>query len=184
MHKIDHPTAQDGQFVEGNPATATPSTVVAAAWANAVQNELINFIVSRGIDLDKADNNQLTKALHDLLQVKDSKIDLQNNQANTLLGAIFEFDIAKIKSVVIEVDIYRKDNTQEKTAVGTISILGLPGTQEYKVVSNLVSPDDGPQVSFDIVMVNGVGKLNYSSSNFLGSNYFGQLTYKITVFKR
>lgn len=68
MHRIDHATADvtdpsKPKFTGGNPGTGVPATVVTAAWLNAVQGELANFIESQGIALDEENNNQLEAAI-------------------------------------------------------------------------------------------------------------------------
>ena len=55
--------ATGNTFVNGNPATQSPGTPLDAAWFNAVQAELVNFIQAAGIAINPADNSQLLKAL-------------------------------------------------------------------------------------------------------------------------
>jgi len=67
MKKIDHSTAADGLFTEGNPATGTPATVVTADWLNGVQEELAHVIEQAGITLDGEDLTQLRQAIETLI---------------------------------------------------------------------------------------------------------------------
>ena len=46
-----------------SPAPGQEGTQVTADWLNGVQGELVNYLVDRGITLDKNDNSQLSKAL-------------------------------------------------------------------------------------------------------------------------
>jgi hypothetical protein len=66
MFKIDSAGATvDKQFTEGNPQSGVPATVVSADWLNAVQNEIVNILIARGITLDKTKSSQVS----DLLQL-------------------------------------------------------------------------------------------------------------------
>jgi hypothetical protein len=60
MQLIDAP---GNTFVDGNPATGALGTPLAAAWHNAVQDELANFVTSTGLALNPNDNTQLQQAL-------------------------------------------------------------------------------------------------------------------------
>ncbi len=67
MHRIDSVGATiDNQFTEGNPATGTPATRVAATWLNAVQEELAAVIEGAGLVLNKPNNAQLLEAIQAL----------------------------------------------------------------------------------------------------------------------
>lgn len=64
MHRIDTSTATpDNRFTEGDPAIPVPATVVSADWLNAVQEELAAVITGAGLELDKAENDQLRQAI-------------------------------------------------------------------------------------------------------------------------
>ncbi|KHA57119.1 hypothetical protein NM74_07795 [Aeromonas hydrophila] len=63
MHRNDHPSAPGGLHTDGDPSRGIAPTTVTAALMNALQEELANFIESRGIALDKGDNTQLTQAI-------------------------------------------------------------------------------------------------------------------------
>lgn len=67
MHKIDTPTAHNGSFVDPTPGVGVSGTVVDASWLNAVQNEICYVITSAGMSLNKNDNQQLFKAIQDIL---------------------------------------------------------------------------------------------------------------------
>ena len=63
MHRIDGQNHDNNRFQGGDPAQRANATVVTSDWLNAVQEEIVNAIVSEGITLDKAVNTQLTDAL-------------------------------------------------------------------------------------------------------------------------
>lgn len=69
MHRNDHPSAPGGIHVEGDPTRGIAPTTVTAAIMNAFQEELANFIESRGITLNKEDNTQLTQAILEAITV-------------------------------------------------------------------------------------------------------------------
>lgn len=184
MHKIDHATATlTKEFTEGDPQGGVKPTVVTSDWLNSIQNELANLITAMGLTLNKADNTQLTQALTLLKTVSSEKFTIANSQSNTLLGSAFEFDLTKIRSVLIECSIYRKDASQEVCSAGNIIINAKEIDQSFDVIQNL-SDDEKVGVVFGISKVGDIGKLVYSSSNFIGANYFGEMIFKITLFKR
>lgn len=64
MHLIDSQNANEkNEWVAGDPTTGTPPTSGTAAWFNAIQFEIANYIASQGISLNKNDNNQLKAAI-------------------------------------------------------------------------------------------------------------------------
>lgn len=63
MHRIDHATAVDEHFTEGNVVGGLEATVVTDDFLNAVQDEIANVVEEAGITLDKADNTQLYQAI-------------------------------------------------------------------------------------------------------------------------
>lgn len=68
MHRIDAAGhTLDYKFTDGNPATATPATVVDAKWLNMVQEEIITVIAAAGITLDDGDETQLYDAIMALI---------------------------------------------------------------------------------------------------------------------
>lgn len=67
MHRNAHPTAPGGHHNDGDPSRGIAPTIVPAATMEALQEELCNFIESRGITLNKADNTQLKQAILDAI---------------------------------------------------------------------------------------------------------------------
>lgn len=63
MYRIDGPGHVNNQFTEGNPNIGQQATKVAAAWLNAVQEEIAFTIEEAGIALDKENSHQLYAAL-------------------------------------------------------------------------------------------------------------------------
>jgi len=59
MHRIDGDGNVSGEFTQ-TPTPGNNSTQVTADWLNAVQNEIVNFLETNGVTLDKADNTQFS----------------------------------------------------------------------------------------------------------------------------
>ena len=64
MHRIDGDSHVSNLFDEGDPGVPRNPTQITAKWLNAVQEELCNFLVDRGITLDDGNDEQLIEALH------------------------------------------------------------------------------------------------------------------------
>lgn len=69
MHLIDAAGHVNNQFVHEDPANNRPPTEVDADWLNAVQNEIANAISGMGLELNKADQSQLLKAIQKAVPV-------------------------------------------------------------------------------------------------------------------
>lgn len=64
MHRIDASGHSSNLFTDGNPSGGIEATVVDDDWLNAVQEEIVNAILTRaGITLVKGTNTQLATAL-------------------------------------------------------------------------------------------------------------------------
>lgn len=73
MHKIDTPSADNGQFVDKDSSLGIDGTVVDASWLNAVQNEICNMIEGAGITLNKQSVVQLRDAVESFIHSKSLK---------------------------------------------------------------------------------------------------------------
>lgn len=182
MQRITHTTATpDKKFQPGNPQTGVKATVVTSVWANSIQEEIANLIESRGIELDVEDSEQLLKAIESIQGSADKNTTLLNNQVKASLGALFLFDLATIKSVVINADVYRTDSVVEKTAVGKIVLISKPKAGTCEIIQKL-DGDEDHGVVFGITIADGKCQIDYSTNNFIGANYEGILVFKITAF--
>ncbi|KAA8702885.1 MULTISPECIES: hypothetical protein [Pseudomonas] len=66
MQKISDSTSTanaDGEFTEGNPQAGADATLIKAAWLNAIQREIVAVILAAGLNLNKNDDTQLSKAV-------------------------------------------------------------------------------------------------------------------------
>lgn len=53
----------DGKFVDENPLTGTPGSLIPAAWGNGVTQEIVNVIKAGDISPDETRNDQLLQAI-------------------------------------------------------------------------------------------------------------------------
>jgi hypothetical protein len=70
LQRIDHPTAKDQRFTEGNPSTGLQATRITARFLNMLQEEIAKAIEAAGIPLDPALDNQLSKAIPKLIEIE------------------------------------------------------------------------------------------------------------------
>ena len=73
MHKIDTPSADDGQFVDKDSSLGIDGTVVDASWLNSVQDEICNMVEGAGITLNKQSVTQLRSAVEKFIHNKTLK---------------------------------------------------------------------------------------------------------------
>lgn len=59
----------NGKFVDENPVTGTPGSLVPASWGNGVTQEIINAIAAAGMVPNESQNNQLTQAIKELAKL-------------------------------------------------------------------------------------------------------------------
>jgi hypothetical protein len=181
MHRIDHPTAtNDNKFTEGSPGI-TPATVVTDDWLNDVQENIIAVIEGAGLALTKGRAADLLDAIRSLSREDSANQTLTNNQSNQNITAAI-FASASIKSVIIEADVYRKDDTAgEKTAIFTLKLLQKPTGGTWEILENYDGDDCG--VTFNLNVSGGNAQLRATTSNFVGANYSGAIRYKVRTFK-
>ncbi|BBT38943.1 phage tail protein [Pseudomonas putida] len=56
----------DGRFVDENPTTGQPGSLIPSAWANALMDELLGIISAAGLSPDEADHTQLVRAIQSM----------------------------------------------------------------------------------------------------------------------
>lgn len=71
----------NGKFVDENPVTGTPGSLIPAAWGNGVTQEILNVLAAAGIVADEAKNDQLAAAIAALVDWSKLK-----NKPTTLQG--------------------------------------------------------------------------------------------------
>lgn len=78
MHRIDASGHSSNLFTDGNPSGGIEATVVDDDWLNAVQEEIVNAILTRaGITLVKGTNTQLGSALDQLTILPGGRLTLE-----------------------------------------------------------------------------------------------------------
>lgn len=178
MHLIDHSTAAVGnQFTDGNAGSGIPATRVTAKWLNNLQNELANFIISRGITLSDASSTQLTAAILNAVEgTSSANFVIANNTtlATNITGLIL--DKTKTKSADITFDVYRKTATTEFNSVVKLSCIYQPIANTWKLNQNEVFDSSGVDFAIDAT----TGQISYKSSNMSGGTYDGIARYKVS----
>jgi microcystin-dependent protein len=84
MHRIDEAGHASNMFTVGNPATATPATVLGSDWPNAVQEEIIAVLTQAGASPIKGTNTQLRDAILTLVAAAGAPIGTVREWAGTL----------------------------------------------------------------------------------------------------
>ena len=72
----------DGKFVDENPLTGTPGSLIPAAWGNSVTQEILNVITAGGQLPSEVDLTQLLKAIRTIGQVGAGIIGTDTGIAN------------------------------------------------------------------------------------------------------
>lgn len=62
----------NGKFVDENPLTGTPGSLIPASWGNAVTQEILEVIKGSGAVVDESDNTQLRVAIDTLISKRQS----------------------------------------------------------------------------------------------------------------
>lgn len=91
MHRIDGPGATlQNTFTEGDPQLAIPATTVTDDFLNAVQEEIVDVILTAGLALNKPDNTQLRQAVQALIAaaVPDTADFVAKTGAQTMAGPL------------------------------------------------------------------------------------------------
>ncbi|MEM7979121.1 hypothetical protein Q4R26_17880, partial [Morganella morganii] len=70
MKKIGDVTStadKNGEWTNGNVAAGIAPTILDAAWLNSVQREILGVIIAAGLQQDKNDDTQLSKAISKII---------------------------------------------------------------------------------------------------------------------
>lgn len=135
MHKIDTPSAVNGNFVDKNVSAGVPGTVCDAKWLNSVQNEICNTIEAAGLELDRQDDTQLNKAIKVIAdnaanrRVVSSESKSAINSDWCKIGDNFHVDPGDVVDITVEV----RWNFSTQTSLAKILFLNLPGSVSYDI---------------------------------------------------
>ena len=135
MHKIDTPSAVNGNFVDKNVSAGVPGTVCDAKWLNSVQNEICNTIEAAGLELDRQDDTQLNVAIKVIAdnavnrRVVSSESKSAINSDWCKIGDNFHVDPGDVVDITVEV----RWDFSTQTSLGKILFLNLPGSARYDI---------------------------------------------------
>lgn len=133
MKKIGDVTStadKNGEWTNGNVAAGIAPTILDAAWLNSVQREILGVIIAAGLQQDKNDDTQLSKAISKIISGGDcaTKTEVNSKLAKDQNGA----------------DIPNKDTF--------IKNLGLPELLDKKFDKT------GGEITGDIILNDGTAK--------------------------
>lgn len=201
MQRPDSPGHDNGNFTEGDPSQGVPSTVVSAKWLNAVNKELVNVIEGAGLTIvaegvaetdQEFTTDQLLQAIQLLAGTSSKSSDILNNQTVKVPFLDSEgadaivLDKSKVKSAIIDYEIYRKDAVEEIKAVGQVVIAYKPIADTFEIIGGIENqnesePEHGVEFFFDLESGDNY-RLTYKSSDLSGGSYLGKLSYSIRKF--
>lgn len=151
MKRTDAFGNDNNRFTNGNPATSTPATIVDDTWLNNVQEELCNFIESRGITLDGGDEFQLTQALGEYI---GSLGDNFAQDFDTTTGLTFGYKAGKL----------RREQSIVSIVAGTIGLTASSTNQVYlditdgaEVIATTTAAIPEPAVPLFEITTDGTG---------------------------
>lgn len=135
MHKIDTPSAVNGNFVDKNVSAGVSGTVCDAKWLNSVQNEICNTIEAAGLTPDRQDDTQLNEAIKKIAdnavdrRVVSSESKSAINSDWCKIGDNFHVDPGDVVDITVEV----RWNFSTQTSLAKILFLNLPGSVSYDI---------------------------------------------------
>lgn len=81
----------NGKFVDENPVTGTPGSLVPASWGNGVTQEILNAITAAGIVPSESKNDQLSLAIKELAKLDpQQRFPVQVYRKNLLINGGFD----------------------------------------------------------------------------------------------
>ncbi|HCR3557033.1 TPA: hypothetical protein ON737_003365, partial [Morganella morganii] len=92
MKKIGDVTStadKNGEWTNGNVAAGIAPTILEAGWLNSVQREILGVIIAAGMQQDKNDDTQLSKAISKIISGGDyaTKTEVNSKLAKDQNGA-------------------------------------------------------------------------------------------------
>ena len=172
MKRTDAAGHDSNRYTEGNPALGVPATVVGAEEMNNIQEEICNVIEAAGITLDELDEDQLLEAINVLIGQGGSQSTqtVLDNQSLAVDITSLVFDKTEVKSVHMLIDVHRRDDGQNANELFKVSVMYDPEDDDWDITYDSQFEDSG--VDFTVT---SVGQVKYTSSNFGGANYDGDM---------
>lgn len=111
----------NGKFVDENPVTGAPGSLIPAVWGNSVTQELLGVITGAGLVPDEADFGQLLLAVRKINQVGLADYALDTGTANAYSATYKPAPQALVDGLVL-----RFKAARANTGASTFSPSGLP----------------------------------------------------------
>ncbi|WMN19007.1 hypothetical protein QL104_06245 [Pseudomonas piscis] len=116
----------NGRFVDENPLTGSPGSLIPADWGNGVTQEILNVIKAAGLVPDERKTDQLTQAIGELLDFKRLK-----NTPTTLGGYGISDASGRLLAVkqfeTVGITLYRPDPRAKRIRVRLVGAGGSGG---------------------------------------------------------
>lgn len=179
MKRTDAPGAtEDFLYTEGDPGSAIPATVVGASEMNNIQEEICQFIESRGIALDGEDFNQLQAAIEDVLltgpELEAGTFTIANNTAVAANVTPLLFNKDNFLAVEIFIRLSRVSTTENLFEVGSVFLTWDSANSVWLIEMNTHFEDAGVTLT-----ITSGGQVKYTSTNMGGASYVGTLKYSV-----
>jgi hypothetical protein len=176
MYRIDNSTASetlptigavgpnvDSFFKDGNPATATESTIVPADWLNSIQEEICNAIEEAGITLTKGEYEQLKLAIDYYAQKNNAIYASSGSSPNSYTATLDPAPLDYTEGMGMLVK-FANANTNATVTVN-VNTLGAKNIKRY----------DGSSLAVGDIAAGCVAHLIYDGTQFLMLNTSTQL---------
>lgn len=158
-----------GYFTGGNPATATPATIVTEDWLNSVQEELMSILAAGGQTPSKTTYNQVLTAIQALITSSVSGASVWCGSTGGTANAP-TFTPSPAVGALIVGALYIGIATATNTGASTLNISGLGvKTVEKDTGAGPVALTGGEIVSGDVVGFRWDGTIFHFQGTTLGS---------------
>lgn len=200
MKKIGDVTStadKNGEWTNGNVAAGIAPTILDAAWLNSVQREILGVIIAAGLQQDKDDDTQLSKAISKIISGGDyaTKTEVNSKLAKDQNGADIQDKDTFIKNLGLPEKYQPKGEYAANNGAGIVASefrshlqLGdaarryvgnnpndLPDMSFFKTVSGGFSLPQGTQFRFGSVSGDGYKSFNAPFPNECHTVVFGQM---------
>lgn len=159
MKKIGDVTStadKNGEWTNGNVAAGIAPTILEAGWLNSVQREILGVIIAAGMQQDKNDDTQLSKAISKIISGGDyaTKTEVNSKLAKDQNGADIQDKAKFIENLGLPEKYQPKGNYQPAGDYPLASTVFCVGQKWYGMTS---------QRKLDTVYKNNTGKGIYVS---------------------
>lgn len=129
MKKIGDVTStadKNGEWTNGNVAAGIAPTILEAGWLNSVQREILGVIIAAGMQQDKNDDTQLSKAISKIISGGDyaTKTEVNSKLAKDQNGADIPNKDTFIKNLGLEERLNKKVDYGNHTITGGVDSAG------------------------------------------------------------